>query len=208
MKKRIIYTLAVVTLSMVSGLIGGVVGSRLAFKSGQVHMVSASDQGRGADPASANSLTEIGEEAAKSIALKDAGVAEPDVTNLRVIKEYDDGRVVYDIEFSTTNGTYHYEIDRITGEIVSYDLENSGQQSTAGQNGGGPQITLEEAKAIALSKTNMNENDVSFTKTELEDDDGRAVYQIDFIVNDLEYEVEIDANDGTLIGFDIEMPSE
>jgi len=208
MKKRIAYTLAVAAISMVSGLIGGVAGSRLALSSGQVHIVSSSNQGNTADPASANSLTEIGEDAAKTIALKDAGVAEIEVTNLRVIKEYDDGRVVYDIEFSTPNGTYSYEIDRITGEIVSYDLENSGQQSTAGQNGGSPQITLEEAKAIALSKTNVNENDVSFTKTELEDDDGRSVYQIDFIVNDLEYEVKIDANDGTLLGFDIEMPSE
>lgn len=207
MKKQVLYLIGALFVTLLSGVAGGIVGSRMTLKSEKVHIVSAGGQGNTPGSAGSGTIEELGEDAAKAIALKDADVTEADARNLRIIKEYDDGRVVYDIEFSSSNGTYSYEIDRITGEIVSYDFLEQ-RQGRSGQNDNAVPITLEEAKTIALSKTNVNENDVSFTRTELEEEDGRPVYQINFMVNDLEYEVQIDALNGTLIGFDIETPSE
>jgi len=56
---------------------------------------------------------------------------------------------------------------------------------------------LDEAKVIALSKANLTADQVAYTEASFEYDDGMAVYQIDFISDGMEYEVEINAVDGT-----------
>ncbi len=58
---------------------------------------------------------------------------------------------------------------------------------------------MEAAKAAAFSKAGVTENSVTLTKAELEYDDGRAMYQIEFIHDKMEYEFEIDAADGSII---------
>ena len=66
------------------------------------------------------------------------------------------------------------------------------------------QISQDEAKAIALKDAGMTEADVAFMETEMERDDGIAQYQISFIAGQTEYEYEIDANSGSILGRDIE----
>ena len=50
----------------------------------------------------------------------------------------------------------------------------------------------------------MTEADVAFMETEMERDDGIAQYQISFIAGQTEYEYEINANSGSILGRDIE----
>ena len=65
-------------------------------------------------------------------------------------------------------------------------------------------ISLEEAKKIALEDAALKESDVTFTQTELETDDGRKKYDIEFLSGSQEYDYEIDAATGKILSFDQE----
>ena len=65
----------------------------------------------------------ITEEEAKAIALSDAGVAEADLTNIRITQDVDDGTAVYDVEFYVGNKEYDYEIQAADGTIRSQDAD-------------------------------------------------------------------------------------
>lgn len=63
------------------------------------------------------------------------------------------------------------------------------------------QISISEAKAIALSNVGVSEEKATFTKAKL-DDDGH--YEIDFYTASLEYDFEIDAVSGSILEKDVE----
>ena len=83
--------------------------------------------------------------------------------------------------------------------------ESSGQQSpTAGQTNpqsrpAGAVETIDAAKAAALADAGLAESDVTFTKEKLDWDDGVAVYDIEFLTADTEYDYEIDAATGAVL---------
>lgn len=61
---------------------------------------------------------------AKNIALTHANLTEDTVQFLRTEQEYDDGVLVYDIDFNYNTYEYDYKINANTGEIVSYDRDS------------------------------------------------------------------------------------
>ena len=66
----------------------------------------------------------IGDEAAQEIALQHAGLTADQVTVLPIEQDIENGRQVYDVEFYTADHKeYDYNIDAITGEVVSYDSD-------------------------------------------------------------------------------------
>lgn len=60
---------------------------------------------------------------AKSIALKHAGVSASDADYVRVSKDIDDGRTVYEVDFKCGGYEYDYEINAKTGSIIEYDKD-------------------------------------------------------------------------------------
>ncbi len=70
--------------------------------------------------------------------------------------------------------------------------------------GGSGSITQEEAKSIALQDAGVQENDVTFTKTSRERDDGQEIYEIDFYTDSAEYDYEVVADTGRIYSRDIE----
>lgn len=66
----------------------------------------------------------IGEEQAKEIALTHAQVNAADAQFEKVELDEDDGRQEYDIEFKVNGEEYEYEIDAVTGEIISTELDD------------------------------------------------------------------------------------
>lgn len=62
-------------------------------------------------------------EEAKAAALNAAGLSESDVTFTKAKLDYDDGILVYDIEFRYGTTEYEYEINAATGAVVSYDVD-------------------------------------------------------------------------------------
>ncbi len=61
---------------------------------------------------------------AKNIALTHANLTEDAVQFLRTEQEYDDGVLVYEIDFTHGDYEYDYKINANTGEVVSYDRDS------------------------------------------------------------------------------------
>ena len=162
--------------------------------------------------ASAPAEASITAEDAKAKALAHAGLAETDVTFIKAELDRDDGRLVYDVEFYTADyKEYDYEIDAATGEVVSYDydVENYAPAATSGKTASGSQsassgtISAEDAKAKALAHAGLSSGSVTFVKAELDRDDGRLVYDVEFYTADYkEYDYEIDAATGEVVSYD------
>lgn len=66
-------------------------------------------------------------------------------------------------------------------------------------------INLEQAKEIALKHANLTSDQIKFTKSEYDDDNGIYKYEIEFYENGIEYDYDVDAISGEIIGFDYEM---
>jgi len=64
------------------------------------------------------------------------------------------------------------------------------------------QISAEQAKSIALERAGVSAADARFEKVELDYDDGRAHYEIEFSVGNVEYEADVDAVTGAIIEFE------
>lgn len=62
-----------------------------------------------------------------------------------------------------------------------------------------------QALEIALSKANLSISDVDVVKNDLDIDDGVTLYEIDLIdSNNMEYEIEVDANTGKILSYESE----
>lgn len=59
-------------------------------------------------------------------------------------------------------------------------------------------ITASKAKSIALSDAGVKEKDAVFLKVNLDWDDGRAVYEVEFYSGNVEYDYDIDAVTGAI----------
>ena len=150
------------------------------------------------DHGSSSGGTVITLDEAKDIALKHAGFTASQVTFTNSRLDRDDGRQIYEIEFYADRTEYDYEIDAVSGKILSFEKDDHGSSS------GGTVITLDEAKDIALKHAGFTASQVTFTKSKLDRDDGRQVYEIEFYVGRTEYDYEIDAVSGKIIEFDID----
>lgn len=69
---------------------------------------------------------------------------------------------------------------------------------------GHKEITLEEAKTIALNNAGLTEAEVTFGEINKELDDGISKYEIEFYAGNVEYDYEIDAKTGEVISSTID----
>lgn len=155
---------------------------------------------KAAATSTSTSSTDIGAEKAKEIALQHAGVSASNAVFVKAEREYDDGRLTYDVDFYAGNKEYDYEILAADGTILSYDADIEGYRipsSTSTSSSG--YIGVERAKEIALQHVGLSASGVNFVKAELDYDDGRAEYEIEFHHNFREYEYTIDAASGTIL---------
>lgn len=146
---------------------------------------------------------------AKRIALSHAKLAEKDVTFVKVELELEDNnRYEYDVDFYSGNVEYDYEIDAVSGVILSADrdIENyviPTQPSTAAANTQTSEISVERAKQIALSHAGVGS--ARFKKAKLDYENGVKVYEIEFKVGNLEYEYDINVSNGAIVSSSVEV---
>ena len=157
----------------------------------------------------ANKTKKISADKAKKIALGDAKLAEKDVTLVKVELELEDNRLVYDVEFYSGNVEYDYDIDAVSGAIVSADrdIENyviPAQPSTeATTKAQASEISVEKAKQIALSHAGVGS--ARFTKAKIDYENGVKVYEIEFKVGNMEYEYDINVVNGAIVSSSAEI---
>ena len=148
-----------------------------------------------------------GAERAKSIALSHASLAETAVFDLDCELDYEYGRMVYEVDFDANGAEYEYEIDAKSGDILLFEIERNGTKQQGGsmtQESAG-YIGAEKAKSIALSNAGLTAASVTGLISELDSDDGAAVYEVEFIYGGYEYEYKIDAKSGAIIESDKEI---
>ena len=160
----------------------------------------------------------IGLDAAKAIALEAAGVAESAATFTTTGLDRQNGTDFYAIDFTANGQSYEYDIDAVTGIIISGPQNDSAASAstspqpsssvdpspspTASQSGSGT-ITEDHARQIALDHAGLSASQVTFLKSRLDYDDGRQVYDVEFYSSDYtEYDYEIDAATGDILSYD------
>lgn len=172
-------------------------------------------------PAESKASSVISEAKAKEIALSHAGVKESEASFTRVKLDWDDGRQEYEVDFYKGNMEYDYEIDAVSGAILSADKEveddirpavkeevkkeESKPAATPAPKAEKPSVSVSEAEAkkIALAQVpGAKESDIRGFK--LDYDDGRIQYEGKIIYNEMEYEFEIDGHSGAIRDWDAE----
>ena len=162
----------------------------------------------------------IGEEKAKTVALERAGVTESELLLYKIGMDTHNGTMVYDVEFTTDSYEFDCDVNAKTGEIVKFEKEHNGvapavsaQPDTAQPNTNqtAGEITVEEAKTIALEHAGLTADAVTFVQAKQDYDDGRLVYEIEFVTTSgngyLEYDYEIDAATGNILSYDYDAES-
>ena len=133
---------------------------------------------------------------ARDLALDNAGVSAEQATFTKSKLDYEDGVLVYEIEFVTDQSAYEYEIDAATGEILERSVETRASGAS-----GAKAIDLSEAKRIALRHAGLTEGEVTFSEAKREKDDGEDKFEIEFRKGNIEYEYEIDAATGSILEY-------
>lgn len=147
---------------------------------------------------------DIGADAAKEAALKKAGVSASDAVWLKCQREYDDGRLEYEIELYSGSTEYDITVDAATGEIIKYeteliDLHHDDDHHSTGTTTQTSDIGADAAKSAAFTHAGITEGQATRVKCERDYDDGRLVYEVEFKSNGYEYEYKIDASTGSIL---------
>lgn len=135
----------------------------------------ASPSGNGSTGLAGNTQsTDIGESAAKEIAFTDAGISAEQVQYLWSKMDYDDGKAVYDVEFVVNGVEYDYEIDAVSGTILSVDQEADNYR--AANQTAGTQAASQTSGNAASQKTTAQSNSTAQTANQ-----GSTVQQNNYI---------------------------
>ncbi len=165
--------------------------------------------------------------AAKAVALETAGLTADQAQVSCSDRMTKDGMDYYQVTLTVDGKTYQYQIDALTGVVIDSQLPGNttsanaslptGQGTTgeivaaggddsvatADQMQSGDIISQEQAYSKALAHAGLTVDDVTFVQQELERDDGRLYYEIEFYTADRqEYDYEIDAYSGEVLAYD------
>ena len=175
----------------------------------------AADQPQSSQPASLISM-EQAQTAALDAADIDAADAEVSSATLDEVA----GVTCYKVEFTSGDHTYAYSINAESGEVLeaSYRDKNAAPadstqtdtttasgatttpaQTTPSTNTSTGAVTEAKAQEIALAHAGVKAADATITKSKLDYDDGRQVYEIEWYANGAKYDYEIAVATGEIV---------
>jgi len=137
----------------------------------------------------------IGTDNAQNFAFADAGIDPKMAEQVHTKFDFEDGQFVYEVEFVADGTEYEYLIKASDGTVLKKEMETVSLDGTGTVTA---KITMDEAKEIALKDAGIAESNVTFTKEELDLDDGVSVYELEFFIDNVEYEYEILAETGMI----------
>ncbi len=163
---------------------------------------------------SASDKAYIGSDRAKKVAFERAGVSASKAANVSVELDYEDGVMVYQVEFKYGGYEYDCDVNATTGAVVKYEKEadddsqkqtnqsdTTSTQSNGSTSGG---ISKDKAKEIALSHAGVSASKISDYSIEVDTENGIKIYEIDFKSGGYEYEYDINAATGSVMRCDKE----
>ena len=152
----------------------------------------------------------IGRDAAAYAAEQYAGTAALDSVTAEVDPELDESPAHYEVELQTAWGEFEYLVDAYTGKVLSGQkdlLTTVSAQNEAAKpsdqkpapSGAAQDIGYAKAKSIALNHAGVSESKAYDMDIELDEEDGKLVYEVEFKSGGMEYDYEIDAATGTIL---------
>ena len=187
---------------------------------GTALMLAAALAGCGNTPA-ADQTAKISMEQAQEAALEAANIDAADAEVSSATLSEVAGVTCYKVEFTSGDHAYNYSINAETGEVLeaSYrdknaaptdstqlDTPASGATSTPAQtapstntNTSTGAVDKAKAQEIALAHAGIKAADATITKSMLDYDDGRQIYEIEWYANGAKYDYEVDAATGEIV---------
>ena len=158
----------------------------------------------------------IGRDAARTAAEEYAGTTALDSVAAEVDPELDESLAHYEVELQTAWGEFEYLVDAYTGKVLSGQKDLlaavSASNETTKPSGQKPapsgtvqDIGYAKAKSIALNHAGLSENQAYDMDIELDDEDGKLVYEVEFKSGNMEYDYEIDAASGAILKHEAEL---
>ena len=172
----------------------------------------------------------VTQEEAAAIALDHAGVSQEDAVSLSVQQEYEDGRDIFEVKFSTQDTEYSYDVAQKDGEIINYNYGKTGaalsgddgssqtgdgqaqeeqavqeeidqtqsdiQQAQQDQSADESQAqavedAVDEETAVSIAMEHAGVTECSIHRVELDTEDGRQVYEVEFFAGNTEYDLSL-----------------
>lgn len=127
-------------------------------------------------------------------------IAREKANNAKVIEielEEDDGLTYYQVELENDTHEFEVEIDAFTGKVLIIEMEQRDDQASAKT-----QVMSRAAIEQLINKSYAN---YRIEKIELDDDNGRMVYEIELKSGRTEIDMELDAVTGKVLDFDKEV---
>lgn len=157
----------------------------------------------------------ISESKAKQIAVEDAGLKESQVTFTKVQLETDDGRLEYEIDFNKDQFEYDYEINAVTGDIISADKDvdddytapakETKKDKKSTKKAKTDTITEDQALDIALKDAGISKDQISYSEVHKDYDDGINKYEVEVHVGNKEYNYDIAVKGGKILEHEAEI---
>ena len=186
---------------------------------GTALLLAAALAGCGNTPA-ADQTAKISMEQAQTAALDAANIeaADADISSATLSEVA--GVTCYKVEFTSGNHTYAYSINAESGEVLeaSYRDKNAAPadstqtdtttasgatttpaQTTPSTNTSTGAVTEAKAQEIALAHAGIKAADATITKSKLDYDDGRQIYEIEWYANGAKYDYEIAVATGEIV---------
>ncbi len=132
----------------------------------------------------------IGENKAQDAAIAHAGVT-PDAGTLKTDLDNENGRPVYEVEFVSGGIEYEYKLDAATGAVLKADNEAAGMDVSK-------LIGKNKAQDAAIAHAGVTP-DAGTLKADLDNENGKAVYEVEFVSGGIEYEYKLDATTGAVL---------
>lgn len=179
----------------------------------------------------------VTQEEATTIALEHAGVAKEDAVSFSVKEDsMEDGRAVYQVDFTTQDTEYSYDVAQKDGEIINYNYGKTGAALSgddgSSQTGDGQAVqeeidqtqsgiqqaqqeesaaqsqalavedAVDEDTAVSIAMEHAGVTECSIHRVELDTEDGRQVYEVEFFAGNTEYDYTIDRETGEILSYD------
>ena len=144
-----------------------------------------------------NNNNGISEEEAKKIATDYLNINVEDVSFTKNKLDYDDGNLIYELEFYYNGNEYEFDIDAYNKEIINVSIDNNNYDTNTSNN----YIGLEKAKEEV--KNHYKKDNIFFIKAEFDFDNKTPIYELEFYDNNKKYEYEVNAISGNIIKYEI-----
>ena len=154
---------------------------------------------------SADASEAISKERSLEIAVDHAGITADQITHVDDHElDTDDGRQIWEIEFHADGYEHEFDVDARTGEVIDHerDREDDDTQKPT-QQGSNDRLSGEQALQIAVEHAGVGAPS-HVDDLELDSDDGRQIWEIEFHAGGLEYEYDVDAHTGDILDVEID----